>query len=168
MVAQVPVVILQNRSKHPKMKNFLLRFPHLGQGIFEILDDENIVKCKEVSKSWSFFMDGERFFWKKIIKKLIKNYDDFQKSWNMALKNADIKILKELGCVVKNFLSIHPSKCFDKENCKHRSIPFSPLHLCAEFGSILLCKFLLTILEDKNPINKADHGWTPLHDRPAS
>ena len=60
------------------MKNFLLRFPHLGQGIFEILDDENIVKCKEVSKSWSFFMDGERFFWKKIIKKLIKNYDDFE------------------------------------------------------------------------------------------
>jgi len=153
------VVILQSRSKDPKMKNFLIRFPHLGQGIFEILDDESLAKCKGVSKSWSFFMDGERFFWKKIIQKLIKNYDDFQKSWNIAVKNADVEMLKELGCVVKNFLSIHPSKkCLDKENCKHRSIPFSPLHLCAEVGSVLLCKFLLTILEDKNPINKADHG----------
>ena len=90
------------------MKTFLLRFPHLGQGIFEILDDENIVKCKEVSKSWSFFMDGERFFWKRIIKKLIKTYDDFQKSWNMALKNADVEMLKELGCVVKNSINELP------------------------------------------------------------
>ena len=128
------------------MKIFLLRFPHLGQSIFEMLDDENLVKCKEVSKSWSFFMDGERFFWKRIIKKLVGDYDDFQKAWKVTLKKANIEILKELGCVVKNFLSIHPSKCFIKGNCKHRLISFSPLHLCAEFGSVLLCKFLLTIL----------------------
>ena len=55
-----------------------------------MLDDENLVKCKEVSKSWSFFMDGERFFWKRIIKKLVGAYDDFQKAWNVALKNANI------------------------------------------------------------------------------
>ena len=146
------------------MKIFLLRFPHLGQSIFEMLDDENLVKCKEVSKPWSFFMDQERFFWKRIIKKLVGDYDDFQKAWNLALKNADVEILKELGCVVKSFYSIHPSQCFDKENCKHRAIPFSPLHLCVGFGTITLCKFLLSIAEDNNQKNKADHGWTPLHE----
>ena len=55
-----------------------------------MLDDETLVKCKEVSKSWSFFMDGERFFWKRIIKKLVGAYDDFQKAWNVAMKNANI------------------------------------------------------------------------------
>jgi hypothetical protein len=96
-----------------------------------MLDDENLVKCKEVCKSWSFFMDGERFFWKQIIKKLVGDYDDFQKAWKVALKNADIEILKELGCVVKSFYSIHPSQCLDKENCKHRAIPiFSFTFVC--------------------------------------
>ena len=146
------------------MRDFLLRFPHLGQSIFEIVGDVNLIKCKTVSRSWSTYMDEERFFWKQIIKKLVHDYDDFQKDWNVAMKKSDIEMLKELGCAVKKFLSVHPTQCFDEEKCKHRTIPFSPLHLCAETGLVSLCKFLLPISEDKNPKNKADDGWTPIHE----
>ena len=79
------------------MRDFLLRFPHLGQSIFEIVGDENLTKCKTVRRSWSSYMDEERFFWKQIIKKLVHDYDDFRKDWNVAMKKSDIEMLKELG-----------------------------------------------------------------------
>ena len=160
-----PVLILRGKNKGCKMKNiFFLRFPHLVQSIFEILDDENLIKCKTVSRSWSSYMDEERFFWKRIIKKLVHDYDDFRKEWIVAMKKADIEMIKELGCAVQKIFSGHSSQCVDKENCKHLTIQISPLYLCAEFGLVTLCKFLLPISEDKNPKNKAADGWTtPIH-----
>ena len=131
-------------------ENFLLRFPHLGQSVFENLDDKNLVKCKEMSRSWSFYMDRERFFWKRIIKKLIYNYDDFHDAWNNALKEGDNKTIKELGLAVKRSLTINPLQ-----------ISVSPLHLCAEFGLISPCRYLLLFLKDKNPKNKVHcaYNW---------
>ena len=109
-------------------------------------------------------MDQERFFWKRIIKKLIHDYDDFRMDWNVAMKESDNEMLKELGFAVKKFLSLHPTQCFAEENYKHRTIPFFPLHLCAEIGLVSVCKFLLPISEDKNPKNKADDDRTPIHE----
>ena len=41
------------------MEEVFLRFPHIGIQFFEKLDDSNLAKCREVSKSWKNFIDSE-------------------------------------------------------------------------------------------------------------
>ena len=40
----------------------LLRFPHLGIGIFKKLSNKNLAKCKEVGRSWERFIVNEKFY----------------------------------------------------------------------------------------------------------
>ena len=45
------------------------RFPHIGQQIFEELDNKNLTKCREVCKSWQTFIDNENITWNRILMK---------------------------------------------------------------------------------------------------
>ena len=144
------------------MDNIISRFPGLAARIFNSLDDENLVKSKTVSRSWSEFSDNEVFFSRRIIKKLIVDYEDFKETWKLVMKKADIDMLKELSLAVKDFLSKHPERC---EDCNHRALSHSPLHIGAEAGHVTLCEFILKITNDKNPkLKNGDIGWTPLHE----
>ena len=132
------------------MDNVISRFPGLAEKIFDSLDDENLVKSKTVSRSWSEFTDNEVFFYRRIVKKLIGGYEDFKETWKLVMKKADIEMLKEISHAVKDFLSNHPENC-DYENCNHRALSHSPLHIGAEAGHVTLCEFILKITKDKNP-----------------
>ena len=46
----------------------ILRFPHLFEQIFEILDDECLTKSRVVSRSWKKVIDENNFPWIRIIK----------------------------------------------------------------------------------------------------
>ena len=48
------------------MEEVFLRFPHIGIQFFEKLDDSNLAKCREVSKSWKNFIDSEELPRKRI------------------------------------------------------------------------------------------------------
>ena len=52
------------------MEEVLLRFPHIGKKIFEELDNERLMKCREVNESWRGFIDGEKIVPFRIIKSL--------------------------------------------------------------------------------------------------
>ena len=45
------------------IKNVLLRFPHLGQQIFQILDNQDLNKCLKVSRYCKTFIEDQKFFW---------------------------------------------------------------------------------------------------------
>ena len=51
------------------MEEVLLRFPHLGDQIFENLDNENLAQSRTISRSWLAFINEEKISWKKIQKK---------------------------------------------------------------------------------------------------
>ena len=146
------------------MDNFLKKFPELGKGIFDNLDDENLVQCKEISRSWFAFTDGERFYWTRAIRKYTDNIEEFKETWKKVMERTNIEMIKELGLAVKYFLKSHPLQCSWKD-CNHRVVPYSPLHLGTEAGNSLLCRFILGRIEDKNPKAIGDlGGWTPLHE----
>ena len=134
-------------------------FPGLAEKIFDSLDNESLVNSRTVSRSWSEFTEDEVFFSRRIIIKLIDGYVDFKDTWKFVMKKADIEMTKELALAVKFFLSQHPGNCFD-ENCNHRALSHSPLHIGALAGQVTLCEFILKITKDKNPRNI--NGWTPL------
>ena len=46
-----------------KMKDLLLRFPHLPEQIFQKLDPESLFKCREVAKSWQEVIDEKTYLW---------------------------------------------------------------------------------------------------------
>ena len=147
------------------MDNIISRFPSLAERIFESLDDETLVNSKTVSRSWSEFTENEVFFLRRIIKKLIGGYEHFKEVWKLVMKKADIEMTKELALAVKFFLSKHPGNCLHEENCNHRALSQSPLHLGAEAGQASLCEFILKITKDKNPgLKNGDVGWTALHE----
>ena len=141
----------------------MARFPKLGEGILNNLDDENLAKCHEVKRSWHHFMDGEKFYWQRVIKKYIDGIEEFKESWKLVMEKTNVEMIKELGIAVKHFLKYHPSEC-KKENCNHRLIPYSPLHIAAESGQYLLSLFIIEKVEDKNPKALVDGGHTPLHE----
>ena len=68
-----------------KMDEILTRFPKLGEGILNNLNNENLVKCREVKRSWRRRMDGEKFYWRRVIKKYIDGIEEFKETWNMVM-----------------------------------------------------------------------------------
>ena len=60
------------------MEEIVVRFPKVSKLIFNNLDDENITKCKIVSRSWNSFMKKERFFWIRIIEKYMNKHEEFK------------------------------------------------------------------------------------------
>ena len=45
-----------------KMKNFFTRLSHLSQGILNCLDNKNLARCREISRSWRNYLDTQKCF----------------------------------------------------------------------------------------------------------
>ena len=94
------------------MDELLSRFPVIAEEIFEKLNDESLVMCKESSRSLFSFMDEDTKFWKRIIRKYLhysQNTDDFKESWRMLMdtKQTRPEMIRELGQAVQQFLDRH-------------------------------------------------------------
>ena len=72
------------------MENCIQRFPFVGEMILNNLDDQSLVRSKEISRKVSEFIKNERFYWIRIIKTY--NVDSRQ-----VIKKAPIKDLKKLA-----------------------------------------------------------------------
>ena len=55
------------------MENFLLKYPIIGNEIFDQLDSKNIAKCRRVTRSWYTFLAKERLVWIRKIEKYNAN-----------------------------------------------------------------------------------------------
>ena len=55
------------------MDELLSRFPDIAEDVFESLNHESLVQCKEASRSISSFMEEGTKFWKRIIRKYLQN-----------------------------------------------------------------------------------------------
>ena len=53
------------------MDNVLLRFPHLGEQIFENLADESLANCHQLTRTCWLFIEDHKSFWIRVIKKLL-------------------------------------------------------------------------------------------------
>ena len=40
------------KSQMPPMNDILMKYPHLGDKIFKLMDPQDIQNCKEVSRTW--------------------------------------------------------------------------------------------------------------------
>ena len=141
------------KDMESNMKEVLDRFPKLGEGIFEQLDDQNLVICKKVHKTWRNNILDQRIYWIRMIRKGTKHCNEFAEEWRKAVEKIPIRILEKLARLVL--------RC--NKDLSKRSI--SPLHICALYGDLEIFNSIEIKFQDKNPKYVAgEHkGCTPLH-----
>ena len=113
-------------------EDFLLRFPTIGEEIFDQLDHENLVKCRVSSSFWCSIIDNSKIIWRRRIQNFYENHVEFHQHWKSVLKNIPRDRIKELALAVEQLYATITSRL----NFNH-----SPLHITSECGFFSLHKF---------------------------
>ena len=70
-----------------------MRFSHIADKIFDNLDNDSLVTCRLVNKTWFSFIEDSKLLWLRIIKTCTGN----QVFWKVIVEKAPTDILKELS-----------------------------------------------------------------------
>ena len=112
------------------------RFPLVKQMVLKMLDNQSLSNTKQASRGMAEFLNNERFYWIRIIKKYAKHFEGHEESWREVMKKIPINSLKELTLAVQKFFK---SFSFMKT---------APLHIVAEKGSFQLCEYVINKTEN--------------------
>ena len=168
------------------MEELCIRFSHLTEKMFDLLDNESMINCKEASRFWCNYLDGQKIVQIRIIKAKVEQFHSIGDSWTKAFNSATTKTIMTLGTVVNQFYKrdmglkyfegltpMHAAtatgelllykKLKDKSLDKHPkdNEGCTPLYYAAQNGHLEICEHIIQRIEDKNPA--CNIGKTPLH-----
>ena len=115
------------------MEEVSKRFPLIARSILKVVNEEDLINCKESSRDISQFLDEERFFFIRIIQKHQGNFVEFQESWKKVVNKAPFEVLRRLAIAIRNFFKPESSR-FENQ--------WPPFWLAIEVGDFQLCKFI--------------------------
>ena len=97
------------------MEEVILRFPHLGEKIFKILSNKNVVKCNLTSRSWHIFITNEKFYKKRVFyENLQKDVDHGNTPLHIAARKDD---LQQCKLIIENVENKNPNDSRFKVVC---------------------------------------------------
>ena len=142
-------------------EEFFLRFPELGEDIFKELDNQSLVKCKRVSKSWDRFLVDQRFILMRKIRKATGLSSEFRKLWK-TFPTSETFTSEDLQTALIKFFENYQKL----STAVFYGVSFEPnelniLHLAAGIGNLTVWKNLTKSLCNLNLCDK--NGATPLH-----
>ena len=143
-----------------KLEETFWRFPHLAEQIFDEIDDQNLVKCREVNKWWQRFIDGPKILSMRVLQMhfclpkpiLLKKFQ--QNDFKKTIKELENDVVK-----AGNHESTRKAICETISADRKQIKLFAN---AAELGFLEICQILIDHLENKNPMNLG--GYTPLHE----
>ena len=121
-----------------KTENICIRFSHLSERIFDSLDNQNLNTCKEASRFWFHFLDGQKFVQIRIIRATVKQFHSVGKSWSKVFNSASTETIMVLGDMVDQF--------YKKDSDLEYHDELTPMHTAAATGNL----FLLTKIQKKS------------------
>ena len=62
----------------PLLSLMLLKFPHLGDTIFQKLDNTALFNCKKVDNLWKEFILGEKFYKDRVLRRIQEVHDELK------------------------------------------------------------------------------------------
>ena len=156
------------------MEEILLRFPHLGQQIFDQLESKSLTKSTEVSRMWQNFIIREnnpslRMIqdYTKCSKATLKKILRYRKLNDLRYEvdriyhmNGDGPIFNAAVLGRLDVFKLITDNMKDKNPRRHDDGE-TPLHFATRSGWLEVCQFIIEHVEDKNP--KSNPGLTPLH-----
>ena len=96
------------------MEEQFARFPHISEKIFGQLNNQNLAKCRKISKSWCKYLDNQKFMNIQIIRQSIRSSDckdDFQwlidetkEPWREFFKRASAESIQYFAKVSRKVL----------------------------------------------------------------
>lgn len=153
------------------MEEVFLRFPHLGESIFQNLDNQNLSKCLEVGQSWKSFIDCANLMWIRIKRKYPLQNEAHIKLWRPYWHRYETSMNGENYCTTdlhlaaltgqteifeflfeEDFLSTKNSDPFQYINY---DLGMTPFHLAAAKGRLDICRFIVNKIG--NPSTKGKY-----------
>ena len=124
------------------MESIFSKIPDLGEKIFKELDNQSLVKSKEVQRSWYNFINEEKVIWFRMIQNYIDDDNQFITVWKKVLMKAPVDFVTKVALTTR--------QCNAKYQINFQS---SPIHVAAGVGSVDLYKQMMIKLVDMNPEN---------------
>ena len=87
------------------MEEIISRFSHLGEKIFAQLDNLSLARCREVSKTWKTFLDGQKFLHIRSIQSYIEKKHEIGEPWKILFNKSTTKMIILLNSAVKEVYS---------------------------------------------------------------
>ena len=135
------------------MEEIILKFPHLSEEIFDCLDNENMVNCKEVSKIWCDYISRQKRYHTRIIRLTVGKFHEVGKAWKNVFRKSTTNTIMELRLAAEKFYQKREKMTFNKG--------LTPIHVAAATGNILLLEAIQERAKEKYP--EDNEGLTPLH-----
>ena len=129
-----------------------MRFPLLGDNIFNELDSKDFCKSKEVSRSWGHFIRNERVLQKAYKKRIQEKIQILTEETGveplyLAAERGYLPVCQQ---IMENANDKNPKDWFE----------VTPLHKAAQNGHLSVCQLIVENVGDKNP--KDLRGRTPI------
>ena len=137
-------------QNYSTMEEVLSRFPHLGEKIFEELDNQVLTNCRTICKSWKDFIDQNKVVQFRIVKKYT---DCSEPTLKKFCSKANIETIANQSVIDYRY---RPRWNFQLNG-------FTPLHAAATNGHLINCQLMIENLSDKNPKTGGGDSTTPLH-----
>ena len=155
------------------MEEVLIRFPHLGDNIFQSLDSKSLIKCKEVKRTWKNFITVDKCSYFRVI----QWYTNCSESLMRKIAEESGGAIIILSIIREIYSKFAPGT---KQHHKYlRRWNMTPLHLAAESGQPGAYHLIMENVINKNPLSMisdaitctymkrenfhAFHEATPLH-----
>ena len=167
------------------MEDICLRVPLILEKINELLDNDTLVNCMEVSFTFCAIIENQksgRFLTTRKIQSYTKK---FENDWMIVCQKLPLQKLEEFSSLVKEFYDAVPMRseqrwspmhiaaergCLDFCQMIAKATPvkysqcqnkFTPIHFAAQAGHVEVYEFLAENVDDKNPTT--DRRLSPLH-----
>ena len=134
------------------MEDLGKRFPLISQIILNNVDNKSLTIFRTASRENSNFLDRERFYWIRNIKKYFANFQEFQEAWKKVVNKTSVEFLEDLAINVHSFFNGVSKRCEQQ---------WHPLFIGAACGTVNLCNHIIQKTGVKEPWLKS--GRTPLH-----
>ena len=152
------------------MEQIILRFPHLSEKIFHLLDNNCLEKSRKVDRYWNIYIANQKFYYIRLIKTILEldhkvlGIQEVGPAWNKLFVKCATKTITDLLQAVQLFYS-EQKMSHRMTNCTiyySLNLPkgITPLHIAAYSGNLDLLK---TIFERNQEYQKDGWGCTPLH-----
>ena len=149
---------LEVLKRKTNVEEIFWRFPHLEKNILEELDNESLVKCREVNKWWQDFVDGQRTSY---VRNITKCIGLSKVPLPKKLHKESLEMLKELSHFASRYYTT------DYEGPHRKSLIL--LDLLNEgyytdleiYITFYLCELIIDNSDDKNPVDQ--YGYSILH-----
>ena len=115
------------------------RFPHVNQMVLKNLDDQSLNRSKETNRGIAKFLENNKLYWIRIMKKYVKNCEGFEELWKEFFSKTPINVIKQLVADAQEFFKLYPK------------LKLAPIHIGVAKGNLYVCQYIIAKSKDKNP-----------------